>query len=97
MGGASESTRRTRLNRADSFRRASASRGIDSAIVVNRLTMFRSARRSRMNVSSCVALASAIASSPWRTVFFRDRVALIEMMAVSTAQGINEMIRNQSS
>ena len=50
-----------------------------------------------MKVSSCVALASAIASSPWRTVFFRDRLALIEMMAVSKAQGISEMIRNQSS
>ena len=59
--------------------------------------MFRSARRSRMKVSSCVALASAIASSPCRTVFFSDRLALIEMMAVSTAQGISEMIRNQSS
>ena len=65
--------------------------------MVNRLTMLRSARRSRMKVSSCVALASAIASSPWRTVFFRDRLALNEMMVVSKAQGISEMIRNQSN
>ena len=32
-----------------------------------------------------------------RTVFFSDRLALIEMMPVSTAQGISEMIRNQNS
>ena len=70
--------------------------GSESAIWVNRPTMFRSARRSRMKFSSRVALASAIASKPCRTVFFRERLALTEMMAVSTAHGISEMIRNQS-
>ena len=50
-----------------------------------------------MKFSSCVALASASASSPWRTVRFKDRLALTEMMPVNTAQGISEMIRNQSS
>ena len=89
--------RRIRVNRETPSAVSPLAEVPKSAREVNRLTMFRSARRSRMKVSSCVALASAIASSPCRTVFFSDRLALIEMMAVSRAQGISEMIRNQSS
>ena len=83
------------MNRADSFCRTCFSFGKASTIAGYRLATFKSPRRSRMKVSSWVVLASEIASSPWRTVFFNDWLDRYEMMPVSTMQGTSERQRNQ--
>ena len=80
-----------------SLRRSSARRWVASITDGDRPRMTRSPRRSRMNISSWVVLASEIAIRFCRTDRSSDRAEMKSVSAVSTPQGISEMHRKKNS
>ena len=91
------SPRHNPASRALCRRRMSASCRVASVTDGDRPRTIRSPRRSRMNVSSWVVLASEIAIRFWRTDLSSDRAEMSSVSAVSTPQGISEMHRKKNS